>query len=189
MANTLTGVARKHPQSAYSGLQKSLQQDWSFVQRVALDIGDAFRPVEQALREVFIQSLFQGLIEVIPGRGVIHLPMKQAGLAFPDPTKTAAEKWMEYCVITGHLVADLRGQEEFRTSYHATYMREGREEARKRNTLRSDEALEETLEGAPVHVACRLWWAKKTGAWLTVQPSTVNGTGLGAQEWRDALLL
>ena len=28
----------------------------------------------------------------------------------------------------------------------------------------------------------------KTGAWLTVQPSTVNGTELGDQEWRGTLL-
>ena len=28
-----------------------------------------------------------------------------------------------------------------------------------------------------------------TGAWLTVLPSTVNGTELGAQEWRGALFL
>ena len=31
--------------------------------------------------------------------------------------------------------------------------------------------------------------AKKTGAWLKVQLSTVNGTELGAQEWRNALFL
>ena len=31
--------------------------------------------------------------------------------------------------------------------------------------------------------------AAKTGAWLTVLPSTVNGTELGAQEWCDALFL
>ena len=31
--------------------------------------------------------------------------------------------------------------------------------------------------------------AAKTGAWLKVLPSTVNGTELGAQEWRDALFL
>ena len=29
----------------------------------------------------------------------------------------------------------------------------------------------------------------KTGAWLKVQPSTVNGIELGAQEWSDALFL
>ena len=28
---TLAGVSRKHPQSAYAGLQKSLQQEWAFV--------------------------------------------------------------------------------------------------------------------------------------------------------------
>ena len=31
--------------------------------------------------------------------------------------------------------------------------------------------------------------AEKTGAWLTVLPSTVNGTKLGAQEWHDTLFL
>ena len=31
--------------------------------------------------------------------------------------------------------------------------------------------------------------ATKTGAWLTVQPSKVNGTELGEQEWRNALFL
>ena len=29
--------------------------------------------------------------------------------------------------------------------------------------------------------------AAKTGAWLAVLPSTVNGTELGAQEWQEAL--
>ena len=33
---TLSGVALKHPQSAYSGLQKSLQHELAFMQRVLL---------------------------------------------------------------------------------------------------------------------------------------------------------
>ena len=45
------------------------------------------------------------------------------------------------------------------------------------------------LKGAPVLHARRLQRATKTGAYLTVQPSTVNRTELGAQEWRDALFL
>ena len=31
--------------------------------------------------------------------------------------------------------------------------------------------------------------SSKTGAWITVLPYTVNGTELGAKEWRDALFL
>ena len=60
---------------------------------------------------------------------------------------------------------------------------------RKRSVLRVEEALGETLAGAPVQGARKLQRATKMGAWLTVQPSTINGTGLGLQEWRDALLL
>ena len=50
-------------------------------------------------------------------------------------------------------------------------------------------SLETTIARAPVEVTRRLRRATKTGARLTVQPSTVNGTELGAQEWRDAAFL
>ena len=57
---TLAEVFRKHPQSAYAGLQKSLQQEWEFVQQVTLGIGDAFGLVEKALRETIVPELFEG---------------------------------------------------------------------------------------------------------------------------------
>ena len=101
---TLAEVYRKHPQSAYCGLQKPLQQWWAFVQQVTPGIGDAFVLVEEVLRETFFPDLFQGLIERAPRRGVTRLPVKQAGLALPDPTKTTPENRMTSCVITGHLV-------------------------------------------------------------------------------------
>ena len=44
-------------------------------------------------------------------------------------------------------------------------------------------------EGGPVLHTRRLRRATKTGAWLIVQPSTVNRTELGSQEWRDTLFL
>ena len=43
--------------------------------------------------------------------------------------------------------------------------------------------------GDPYHGSRRLRRVTKTGTWLTVQPSTVNGTELGAQEWRGSLFL
>ena len=59
----LAGFAQKHPQSAYAGLQKSLQKEWDFVQRVTPGVGDAFGPVEVALKEIFVPELFHGLQE------------------------------------------------------------------------------------------------------------------------------
>ena len=115
----LAGVSCKHPQCAYSGLQKSLQQEWAFVQRVTPGIGNAFGLVKKALRETFVPELFEGLGDGVPERGVTRLPIKQAGLALPDPSQTAPENWTESCVITGHPVAALRGQVEFRTADHS----------------------------------------------------------------------
>ena len=42
-------VVCKHPYTAYVGLQKSLQQEWVFLQRITLYIGKAFHPVEDTL--------------------------------------------------------------------------------------------------------------------------------------------
>ena len=58
---TLAGVSCKHPQSVYSRLQKSIQQEWAFVQQVTPGIGDAFGPVEKALWETFLPALFEVL--------------------------------------------------------------------------------------------------------------------------------
>ena len=82
-------------------------------------MGDAFVPVEEALWENFLTDLFQGLEEGVSGIGVTCLPVKKAGLALPDPKNTAPENWTASCVITGHLVAALKGQVEFRTADHS----------------------------------------------------------------------
>ena len=102
---TLSRVSCKHPQSIYAGLQESLQQEWSFVQRVTPGIGDAFGPVEKVLRETFVPALFEGLGEGVPERGVTCLSVKQAVLALPKPTQTAPENCTASCVVIGHLVA------------------------------------------------------------------------------------
>ena len=120
----LAWVSRKHPQSAYAGLQKSLQKEWAFVQWITLGIGDAFGPVEKALRETLVPDLFEGLGDGVPERGVTRLTVKQAGLALPDSTQTAPENWTASYVITGHLVAALRGQVEFRAEDHSACLRE-----------------------------------------------------------------
>ena len=152
-------------------------------------VGEAFSPVEEALLEIFVPELFRGLTEVVPERENTHLPVKQAGLDLPDPVKTPPENWTASCVITGHLVADLRGQVVFQTADHSVCLRGGRLAVRHRGKKRAEEALAAALEGASVLQARRMRKGAKTGAWITVLPSTVNGMELGSQEWRDALFL
>ena len=124
----LAGVTYKHPQSAYAGLQKSLQQEWDFVQRVTPGVGDA-------LRDIFVPELYEGMREGVPEREITRLMVKQAGLDLPDPTQTAPENWTASCVITGHLVAALRGQVEFQTADHSACLWEGRTAVRRRGEI------------------------------------------------------
>ena len=82
----LAGVALKQPQSAYAGVQKSLQQEWAFMQRLTLGVGDDFDPVEVGLKEIFVPALFQSLREGVPEQGITPLPVKQVGMALSDPS-------------------------------------------------------------------------------------------------------
>ena len=52
-------------------------------------LGMAFQVVEDALRNFFLTDLFQGAMAHIPGRAITGLTVKQAGIALPDPTRTA----------------------------------------------------------------------------------------------------
>ena len=60
---------------------------------------------------------------------------------------------------------------------------------RKRIVFQAEEALVATIAEGPVRGAHRLQWATKKEAWLMVQPSTLNGTEMGAKEWQDTLFL
>ena len=59
----LDGVAHRHPQTAYNGMQKSLQQEWYFVQRATPKIGEAFCLVEEALKKSFFLDLFNSALQ------------------------------------------------------------------------------------------------------------------------------
>ena len=146
----LAGVSRNQLQSTYEGLQKSLQQEWAFVQRVDPGVGDAFVPVETALKDTFVSALFEGLREGMTERGVTRLPVKQAGLALSNPTQTAPENWTAPYVVTGHLVGALMGQVGFRTEDHSACLQEGRIAVRQRGQRQAEEAPTAALEGSPV---------------------------------------
>ena len=139
--SVLAGINHKQLQSAYAGLQKSLQQEWDFVQRVTPGVGEAFGPVEEALREIFFPAHFIVLTEGLMECDNTCLLVNQVDLALPDPVQTAPENWTAFCVITGHLVAALRGQVVFRTSDHSACLRGRRLAVRRRGEKRAEEAL------------------------------------------------
>ena len=48
----LAKIARRHPQSAYAGLEMSLQLEWQYLQRTVPGVGTLMGPIEEALRGI-----------------------------------------------------------------------------------------------------------------------------------------
>ena len=51
-------LAKWNPQTSYTGLQRSLQQEWTFIQRVVKMDKDLFKDIEIKLKEKYIPTLF-----------------------------------------------------------------------------------------------------------------------------------
>ena len=93
------------------------------------------------------------------------------------------------CDHTGHLIAVLCGTADFRSGNHALVVGEGREEIQRRHAEEVETALEKS-RAAPLNPdALRMERIQRAGAWLLVLPSTINGTELRAQEWKNYLFL
>ena len=104
-------------------------------------IGDVFGHVEEETAKAFLPELFEGVGDGAPGRAITRLPVKQAGMALPDPTRTAPDNWQASCVITGHLVSALRGQVPFRMMDHAACLRDGRAAVQRKSLAKVVESL------------------------------------------------
>ena len=63
---------------------------------------------------------------------------------------------------------------------HSLILKEGRREIGRQNVYNTQASLEETSETLPTMDACHLRCGTKTGAWMSVLPSIVNGAYLGA---------
>ena len=104
----LAGVALRYLQVAYTGMQKSLQQECDFIQRITEGVGKEFQLVEDELCRDLITALFHRMEKHMPGWDVTQIPVKQAGLAFTDTTLYTPKNRAEYCTVDGHLVAALQ---------------------------------------------------------------------------------
>jgi hypothetical protein len=102
----LAYVAENHPQAAYAGLQKSLQAEWQFLQRVTEGIDVEFSNIKHELRTKFLPALFGKESLTDSQRQLTCLPIKKSGLAIANPTESAGGN---YHSIQGSLRASHLG--------------------------------------------------------------------------------
>ena len=119
MIADLASVAISHPQSAYTGLQKSLQQEWQFIQQVVEGIGDAFSEVENSITDLFLPALFADQFEESnPCCNLSKLPMKFAQLALSDLISSSGPNFEASTLVCSHLLAAFRGVKQFSSEEH-----------------------------------------------------------------------
>jgi hypothetical protein len=185
----LSRVAHRYPQAAYAGLTKSLQTEWTYLQRVVPDLEAHFTAVEQVIVDEFLPALFgeeDGAV-LEPLRALFTLPCRLAGLGVPDPRHTSAGNYKDSKSVTTMIAQCLRASKDLDVG---TYLERASQETRTNRAVRegmAENRLEAYLETVDAATKRRVKRSQDCGAWLTVMPSQLNGTELSALEFRDAL--
>ena len=85
VVKNLVLIAESQPQLAYSAFTRSVQSQWTYLQRVVPNCGSFFNPLEQLISQQFIPTIFG--CEISPTeRSLFTLPARMGGLNILDPT-------------------------------------------------------------------------------------------------------
>jgi hypothetical protein len=188
---TLSVVAERYPQTAYAGFMFCLQNEWQYVQRVVTDTGPFFQPLEMEIQMSFLPALL-GIPPMEINREYRQLlthGVKQGGLAIRNPVNTAPNIHLALLAATCHLTMSLVDTETwYDLGAHHTCA-----------TAAGQGAWKSRLIDEQLFLDCRGWdnpsVARRdkrncaAGAWLSIFPNWLNGTGLSADEWRDNVRL
>lgn len=174
------------PQAAYCGLQKSLQMEWQFVQRVTPCAPTAFDALELLLAKSVIPALF-GSVDVPCYREITSLPTKLAGLSLPDPTATCASNLKASQLVTAEIISALTGTKVFSLAEHSDTVSSARAAHKTKSLKEKRESLQAHLVTLHSDHERRLRRACSNGRFLTICPSYAANTVLSAEEFRDRL--
>jgi hypothetical protein len=167
------------------------QRVWQFIiQRVIDDIFDCFFDVEAAIADIFLPALYrETLKDCSYRRNLSALPVKFAGLALPNPSASSEGNYEASTLVCSHILAAFRGTESFSSADHQSLCKAATAEIKARWSDKQDLTLSTVLADLDCGTRRTILRGKETGLWLSIKPSTLNGTELSAQEFRDALLL
>ena len=187
----ISKVAHTFPQSAYTALSKSLQHEWSYLQRVTPQVSDTFQRLDQRLRNTFLPSLFGRQIPATHGHveALTTLPVTAGGLSIPNPSTESKTNHANSQLLSSHIITSLRGSSPFKLATHMETRKSVqarlKEEKEKRNAI---DFRVITSELSPTEQRL-LERSKRSGHWLSVFPSATIDTIVSAAEFRDGLHL
>ena len=71
----------------------------------------------------------------MPVQEVIQIPVMHTGLELPYTNLSALDNWTSSCIVSGNLVADLRGLTDFQPGNYSMILKDRRAETWHQNEL------------------------------------------------------
>ena len=185
----LTEVAKQQPQSACVAFTKSLQCEWTYVQRVISNSGEFFSPLKSVINEYFIPALFGSDVDTTESE-LFCRPVRVGGLCIHDPVKTSQINFTNSSNATRILSKAISEGSEFNLTSHEQMVHS----VIKRKTEVDKDWIEDSqrlLSLLPIQqrrcVLRKLDY--KCSGWLSVVPTEYNHFDMSPCEFRDSLAL
>ena len=186
----LSMIAGTEPQAAFSAFTKSLQFQWSFLQRVVPDCPSQFVELEAIIAQKFLPAVFG--YEISPAeRELFSLPARMGGMGVTNPTEMSEMTYSASRNAADVIIAAIKGNSEFEIEAHICQLQEVREstmEAKQHLFHQKFNCVFDQFDPALQRAVLRAKHGN-TSAWLTVLPLQKSHFDLSAREFRDALAI
>jgi hypothetical protein len=189
----ISKVASKDPQSAFIAVSKSLQNEWTFTQRVMNIENDrnAFYSLKEAITQILLPEICGFNISALDSEIMLR-PSRFGGIGIRDPVKTATSAFQTSFEATSILKdAIISGLSIDLNEYHQQSKSIAASHKLNEDTKSADE-IKELLEKIPEEKAClktqlnRIVY-NKCSAWLSVNPWEDEFFSMTADEFKDSM--
>ena len=177
----LAEAAELYPQAAFAALSKSLQFQWSYMQRVVPNCESCFEILCNALNDIFWPALFYGTISDSETK-LFSLAARHGGLGIRDHLSTAVSSLKYSRKCTAHIVDAIKSNSVFSVFNHIDYLSKLHRELNQEIEIQYQNLLKSVLPTFDDNKkrAVQLGIDGKTSAWLTVIPLAYHHFDLSA---------
>ena len=186
----LSAVAKSQPQAAYVAVSKSLQNEWSYLQRVFPDCETLFSPLRVTLLEDFIPSVVGNQINETDFK-IIEKPTRLAGLGIRDPVASS-----KHCYETSKKATELLSKAITQNSFidideYEKSMRSITSEMKTMKEIDDSLQVRRLMDLLPEDKSNKInrILENKCSTWLSVIPTNDNFFAMSADEFRDAMAI
>ena len=185
----LSEIGISQPQAAYCAFTRSLQSEWTFLQRVVLDCSQLFIGLQDVISNVFIPYI-TGFGVMPVDRLLFSLPVRMGGLNINNPSETYLRSYHTSREATGYLVDCIKGLECYESESHHDVVKQTRLANRTKNCDVFENLYNKVLSEVSPNCKRSITRTRDClSSWLNVMPIAKDNFDLSAVEFRDGLCL